>query len=261
MSSYGVACFRHIPGNGYEVILMKRRYTYEFRIFVYGDYKYNGPNISMQYMSSLLSRMTVDEKLLIMTWDFNRLWYKIWLTDVGVPDNLREKFENMYNAIGKTVLVNMIESSASADTIWELPKGRMDTLESEVECANREFVEETGIPKHKYNLFIDEYIRLTMKDMGSHYNMKFWASLMRPDYINEPLRICTSTSTSTGSEKGAGSCHEHDSIKYIPVRNLADYVPSYLLVPINTLCMRLKKRLRSTRFKTSAYSDISTCVY
>lgn len=248
MSSFGIACFRHITGNGYEVALVRRRYTYEFRIFAYGDYKmYKPPRMGpdLNALSALLSKMTVDEKLLILTWDFDRIWYKIWLSNTLPPDIQREKFSRLINTVGKETLTCLINNSNSVDPIWELPKGRKDLLESDIECAVRELGEETGIKRNMYIIHLNEYIRVNLRDMGSNYTMKYWSALMNNSDKEIVPKI--GASTDINALDGLGSCHEHDSVKFIQMKYLVNYVPTYLVNPIKTLCMRLRKKMRGQR--------------
>lgn len=75
-TSYGIALCR-IKNNAPEIIMVKKRLSYGFCAFVIG--KYRKGNISD--ITNLLNDMTLQEKMDIMSLDFQFLWAKVWNTD------------------------------------------------------------------------------------------------------------------------------------------------------------------------------------
>jgi ADP-ribose pyrophosphatase YjhB (NUDIX family) len=154
--------------------MIRKRYTYNFSIFVFGKYSSN----NNYQLTDLFNGMTVDEKLLISSLNYLALWYRIWLdtpshtysidSASGIRNSMRRMFSN--NAIFHTrsqkshdVLFNkgldkfntfisnrklfnrMLNDSKHQELYWELPKGGRMSGESEIDCAKREFSEETGM--------------------------------------------------------------------------------------------------------------------
>ena len=76
----------------------------------------------------------------------------------------------------------MDESSKNADLAWELPKGQKDRdtflRESDMECAIREFTEETGMPRDKYKLLFDcPTMRHSIEYDRVLHKMKFFCAI------------------------------------------------------------------------------------
>ncbi len=151
--SVGIACCRINAGTS-EILMIHKRYTYAYNMFIHGMYCAQ----DSRKMIELFSDMTVDEKIDILSLNFSQIWYRVWLNS---PHRLscyfiaKNKFENAFVADGGMRLRNLInKSSNDTKLIWEIPKGRKkNRYESDVHCAVREFQEETGIHKDKYNLF------------------------------------------------------------------------------------------------------------
>jgi ADP-ribose pyrophosphatase YjhB (NUDIX family) len=150
-----------------EVLLVHKRYTYEFNEFVNGNYIYlhNDPSkffIKKKYtimsVEALLEHMTTDELLDIMSLNFEQMWYRICLNvDKEDPFYIKKfnkfKTEFLDYDNGKK-LINMIKNTKFRGTLlWEIPKGRkVNNKESDIDCAIREVEEETGIKKEDYKI-------------------------------------------------------------------------------------------------------------
>src|SRR3989344_6225464 len=72
--SIGIACVRFVNGS-FELILVKKRYTYAFVDFVNGKYSIK----NQKQMANLFNNMTTAEKIDILRFDFDILWARIWL--------------------------------------------------------------------------------------------------------------------------------------------------------------------------------------
>jgi hydroxymethylpyrimidine pyrophosphatase-like HAD family hydrolase len=119
-----------------EVLLVHKRYTYEFNEFVNGNYIYlhNDPSkyfIKKKYtimsVEALLEHMTTDELLDIMSLNFEQMWYRICLNvDKEDPSYIKKfnkfKAEFLDYDNGKK-LINMIKNTKFRGTLlWEIPK-------------------------------------------------------------------------------------------------------------------------------------------
>ena len=172
-TSYGIALCRFNKEKNFqsEILMIKKRYTYHFFSFVFGQYKkYN--NKQLQY---LFNNMTFGEKIDILSMKFSNMWYRLWLCDPEKNYNIntiytnkyddqqqhqnlkcyfrkKSKFETIFLRDGGKRLKRLINSSTNAVTPWEIPKGGMCNDELDLECAKREFEEETGINSNKYTI-------------------------------------------------------------------------------------------------------------
>jgi 8-oxo-dGTP pyrophosphatase MutT (NUDIX family) len=194
--SVGLACCRFIgKSNKLEILLVKKRYTYSFAMFVFGKYA-KRDDVELK---KLFNGMTVQEKIDIMSLRFDLLWYKIWLEfptsrntephvfDVSSVDAIDKSWKYMYKhkaminnvPVGKSHtktafyikkknkfesafledegvrLRKLINGSSNTRLMWEIPKGRRNPHETKLDCAIREFEEETSISVDKYSIIFN----------------------------------------------------------------------------------------------------------
>jgi len=192
-TSAGIALFRKV-GDQTEIVFVKKRYTYMFSLFVLGAYEYRDDK-RLLYM---FSRMMTEEKIMILKLNFDLLWNHIWMIDVNNPKfqkkkicnvefykRKKNKFDQMINDNGK-YLRKIINESKNSPLIWEIPKGRIVENENLIECAVREFEEETGIKKKSYTLLPVKPIVMTYRDGNFHY--KYYYFLAKSNETEENLK-------------------------------------------------------------------------
>ncbi len=80
--SIGVAICRRNTHDIPEILLVKKRYSYNFQSFVFGRHN-NNNNI----LKKLFNGMTIDEKQLILSGKYELLWYKIFLRHPKIVNN------------------------------------------------------------------------------------------------------------------------------------------------------------------------------
>jgi 8-oxo-dGTP pyrophosphatase MutT (NUDIX family) len=174
-TSYGIALCRYnaSKNNQPEILLIKKRYTYCYFSFVFGHYKkYN--NKHLQY---LFNNMSFGEKVDILSMKFSNIWYRLWLSDPEKTHTVGEykspndeiqmknlkcyfrkknKFDAIFLRDGGKRLRRLINNSSNSVTPWEIPKGGKNANETDVDCAKREFEEETRLTADKYNILWNE---------------------------------------------------------------------------------------------------------
>lgn len=216
--SYGIALCRYNENknNNIEIMLIKKRYSYGLFGFVMGKYKKNDE----RYQMYLLNNMSFAEKIDLISMQFNQPWYRIWLNNPEKYYNIADiykssqyystpvkelfnnneiyklynekkaKFESNFGMDGGKKLRSMIQRSTDSEILWEIPKGGKDKFskETDVECAIREFGEETGIKYNKYRLLynvkpvIDSYT-----DDGINYQTTYYIAILKdPNDFSEP---------------------------------------------------------------------------
>lgn len=147
-TSFGIACCRYYNGK-YELLMVCKRFTHAYNTFVHG--RYDSQNTDE--IIGLLDGMTVDEKHDLNTLDFNHMWYRVWMDKLANGYYVaKNKFEDTFMTDDGRRLRRLIRCSRNADRLWELPKGRRKTNEPDIQCAVREFYEETNIPKDHYRI-------------------------------------------------------------------------------------------------------------
>jgi len=153
--SYGIVLFRSSL-RGIEYLMIRRKDTFGYIDFIRG--KYSPYNISQ--IQELINQMSLREKEEILTEKFIDLWNKMWGETTNVQYKNEEfvsskKLDTIRNGVyidGKFYNLNSIIENSSAswkETEWEFPKGRRNNKEKDLDCALREFEEETGISKEK----------------------------------------------------------------------------------------------------------------
>jgi 8-oxo-dGTP pyrophosphatase MutT (NUDIX family) len=201
--SAGIACCRY-SDKQYEVLMVRKRYTHAFATFLFGKYtKSDDDGIVM-----LFDGMTNQEKLDVCSLRFDVMWYRVWLTIESANGNLlnrvadfdwldiykkkstinrihstpprsmrelyekrKAKFESGFTMDGGGRLMRLMRrSKRSSQLLWEIPKGRIQRNESTIDCAIREFHEETGIPVVMYDIVVDVK---TFSDTTTHMNVTY----------------------------------------------------------------------------------------
>jgi 8-oxo-dGTP pyrophosphatase MutT (NUDIX family) len=207
--SAGIACCRYNKSEcRYEVLMVRKRYTYGFAAFVFGQYNKNDNT----RLVALFDTMTNQEKLDIMSMKFDMMWWRIWLNFPGdnlSPDSSSEddwldiykrktmsnlihtsppktkqelyikkkaKFEAAFLQDNGLRLESLIKkSNSSAELLWEIPKGRIGKNETKIDCATREFKEEAGIDISYYDIafdvspFVDSFTHMGVTYCNSYY--------------------------------------------------------------------------------------------
>jgi 8-oxo-dGTP pyrophosphatase MutT (NUDIX family) len=182
--SYGVLCCRKNPRTQrIEALMVSKRYTYEYCEFISGKPFTIGKKIPIAKLTYMLNRMTLDEKLDILSFNFDQMWYRICLsaTKTSLYYHAKNKFEQIFLVDRGAWLASLILKSNHAGVIWEIPKGRKNTQESGINCAVREFYEETNIEKKQYNILPNIYRSYTFEDAGVIYTFMYYIAITHRD--------------------------------------------------------------------------------
>jgi len=152
ITSYGIIVFR-LVNNDIEYLMIRRKDTFGYIDFVRGKYSLN----NLSHLYNVIDEMSIEEKKRILTLSFDVLWKEMW-GDSNINYRIEEissknKFETIKSGVyfnnELVTLQDIVLSSKTSwnETEWEFPKGRRNPKEKDLECALREFEEETGISK------------------------------------------------------------------------------------------------------------------
>lgn len=180
--SSGIALCKRGHDGIVRLLMINRRYTYAFYAFVCGRYNEHNDN----EIIALLDRMTIDEKVDILSLNFQQLWYRIWLgnSQTNMFLTARNIFNERLVGDGGARIRSLVRRShAYAPRIWEIPKGRKKYAgECEMDCAIREFYEETGIPRSAYHITSGTF-RLVFAEDGVRYDITYFIAVTARDVI------------------------------------------------------------------------------
>lgn len=199
--SIGVVCIRFV-NNKPEVLMVCKRYTYAYAEFIHGKYPqgdFRKNTRAKNEIISLFNGMTIEEKLDILSLDFEKMWYRIWLKGPrpGFFFIAKNKFESTFLMDDGCRLSALIGKSTNSQRVWEMPKGRKKSpTEPDVLCAIREFTEETNIPKKDYRIIPNlrrkySYIDKDIKYTNTYYvavangNISLSIDFSAQDQVNE----------------------------------------------------------------------------
>ena len=158
-----------------QVLMVRRKHSMAYTEFIRG--KYNSGDI--EYIKKLMSNMTVGEQLMLSSTSFPELWTSHW--GVGRDHHSHEYDESRkkFTHLAISDLLTEI-GTGFAESEWGFPKGRRIHRESDMDCATREFSEETNIPRDSYvvcrNLILSEQFTGTN---GTEYKHVYYVALLR----------------------------------------------------------------------------------
>ena len=127
-----------------KFLMVMRKYSFNYVVLLRGKYKLS----NTEEIKRLLSLMTKIEHQKILNLDFDKLWNELWQDTSNSKIYIKEynkskkyfkilKDNNFYDG-----LITKYEEPE-----WEFPKGQKNNDETKIDCAIREFEEETNILK------------------------------------------------------------------------------------------------------------------
>ena len=150
----------------------------------------------------MFNEMSMEEKELIQTNNFDTLWKLMWgIQDTSHQSQFKKeeiaslnKFDALKQGLpiglnGDIVTLDAIIANSTSnwiETEWEFPKGRRNFQEKDLECALREFEEETGISKQHIKIIENA---LPFEEMFLGSNHKSYKHKYFLGYINEEVSL------------------------------------------------------------------------
>ena len=179
ITSLGIVAYKKISTTEIKFLMICRKDTLGFMDFMRGKYSiYN-----KHYILNLLNEMTVNEKSNLLSKTFSQLWSQLWGSQVlsnqykiEEKESL-DKFETLLIGIQtgyneQYTLKSLIEESNQChqwtEPEWGFPKGRRNFNENDIDCAKREFSEETGYSKYCLSMILN-LLPFEEIFMGSNY--------------------------------------------------------------------------------------------
>jgi len=198
ITSYGIILFRSSAEHSIQYLMIRRKNSFGYIDFIRGKYVQN----NLEHLQIMFNEMSIEEREQIRTNNFETLWKMMWgIQDSGHQTQFRgeeqasqKKFEALKNGLPIGVngeimsLDNIIDNSTTrwTETEWEFPKGRRNFQEKDLDCALREFEEETGISKKTIKI-VENVLPFEEMFLGSNhksYKHKYFLGYTENNYNN-----------------------------------------------------------------------------
>ena len=216
ITSYGIIAFRS-SNEGIEYLMIRRKNSFGFIDFIRGKYSpYN-----LNQLKTMVDEMSLEEKDKILTQPFDRLWVDMW-GETNISNNQfkneehasKKKFELLNDGVViENVLYTLkdiikLSTTSWNETEWEFPKGRRNQKEKDLDCALREFEEETGIEQNKITI-VENIMPFEEMFIGSNhkaYKHKYFLALLNVQQEDSELNNYQVTEVSKLEWKTLDKC-------------------------------------------------------
>lgn len=138
-----------LPANpkNVSVLMVLRKDSMSYMEFIRGKYEVSDTD----FVKRLISNMTISEQNAIVTEEFDTLWTKLWGQGRDTRSLEYDTAKTNYEMLDRKAIVAQVPSKYT-EPEWGFPKGRRSKGETDVECATREFWEETNIGGDAYEV-------------------------------------------------------------------------------------------------------------
>jgi len=161
-----------------EFLLIQRKDSISYVEFIRG--KYN--SYDDEYIGKLLRGMTHNEQSQLLSKSFEELWNNVWGENSNLKshknnyDNSEKKYINIQPRLSQLISEN---TSKWLEPEWGFPKGRRNPHENDMNCAIREFQEETCLKRSDFTI-LQNTLPISETFFGSnqvHYCHKYYIAI------------------------------------------------------------------------------------
>lgn len=164
-----------------KFLMIQRKHTYEFIEFVRGKYE------THDRVMEMFRNMTSQEidKIMENYDNFDVLWKELWrrtsekLFYTFEYKTSKEKFNNLFK--NENHMLDILYSLKTPNIIleWGFPKGRKNKYETNLECAMREFEEETNVSKNDYKVInCEPYFEIFYGNNNVKYKYVYYLAVL-----------------------------------------------------------------------------------
>jgi ADP-ribose pyrophosphatase YjhB (NUDIX family) len=185
-----------------QVLMVKRKDSMAYTEFLRGKYDIEDTD----YIRKLLSNMTSDEQSRLNSETFELLWKLHWGEDTG---HSRE-YETSLKKIKSLNFADLLKDIPGfLESEWGFPKGRRARRETDLDCAIREFSEETNIPRTAYTICSNLILKETFTGTnGIPYTHVYFVALKTSDITLTSLNSMQEREISAISWKTLQECRD-----------------------------------------------------
>lgn len=138
IQSFGVIAYS-FNNSRRNYLLCQRRHTIEYTAIIRGAY-------TRSILCKYISLLTSGERIMLREKSFDELWNEYWVVkDVAFRYDTKARNKFYKN---RDIIYDYIDRYRFPDRElpWEFPKGKKNAFETDLECAMREFTEESNLP-------------------------------------------------------------------------------------------------------------------
>lgn len=189
VSSYGNIIYKK-ENEESKILMIQRKDSLCYIEFIRGKYDvYNS-----KYIQILIDKCSIIEKEKLLNKSFSDLWKELWLISDDNYDETNDyikandKYTKLYNGyndkynnkIDLKLLINKSKTNY-IDSEWEFPKGRRNKGETNLDCAKREFMEETNYKETDYELIknINPFCEEFLGENKIRYKYIYYVGLLK----------------------------------------------------------------------------------
>ena len=174
-----------------EYLLIQRKHTLGYIEFIRGKYFIS----DLYSIVILFKQMVQDEIDSIVNNDFDYHWYSLWVNKINKSSIYKNEYENSkkkynYLKLNKHDNINLnyiIQNNKPLfpNKEWGMPKGRRNNYEEPIQCAVREFEEETSYDKFEYTLLNQdkEFVEIFNGTNGIKYQHIYYPAICSTNRI------------------------------------------------------------------------------
>ena len=187
-----------------KLLMIQRKDTMGFIDFIRGKYPSYPFTDKYRIINVFLNEMTFNEKHMLKTLTFKQIWDYLWCNHNSRL--FKNEYEQAYNKYCMLDIQGLLNNS---DTYyhyseWGFPKGRRNIRETNIQCAEREFSEETGFDNNTYD-FVTNYPTIKEEFIGTNdinYKHIYYLVKMK-DNVHSP-KVDYSNKTQIGEVRNIG---------------------------------------------------------
>ena len=172
--------------NNIQALMVRRKQTYNYIYLIRGLY-----NIELESIIKSINLLTKTEYENILTKEFDELWKEIFNNKTTEYNRAKEHFNLLRTYIIPQIKhrINIIYDYPE----WGFPKGKRNNNESNIECAKREFEEETGLNESNYTLLdrLFPLIEMVKGSDGVNYKHVYYIGLLNNNFDKSTLKLPT----------------------------------------------------------------------
>lgn len=229
ITSYGLILLKkNEESKELELLMISRKYTVCFIEFLKGKYKFN----NTQYLFHLFNQMEQKEIDKLKNNSFDSIWNEVCvyhkINKFSFTSSLNTfnllKMTPVYAELLKTITNNMPE--------WGFPKGRKNMNETELECAKREFCEETNYKQNDFEIIENEiYVENIIGTNGIEYKHIYYLAKLVSD--KQPYI----------SVNNIHQMHEVGDVKFVNLETALQLIKPYHTNRIEIINELMKKKI------------------